>query len=217
MKKRLLFILLSVTFTVTVFMFRVSTYKSPVGTVPCGDSGLIFTITTYDGKTESGWFVRSLGHTWVSLDNQTGHSVYLRDHEVKDGEIITFSVWATTGHRGVFFNLEAEFIRAYDRYIGRQSLSIPIDESQLADIGDYIENNDRWKPGKNCSYWAMQLWNVLADDAHRLPSPLFFCTPARLQKILREFDGVETDKDFSRAEGVFFHKNGQQTELWLCS
>lgn len=48
-------------------------------TLPCKEEGLILSITTFDGKSESKPFLKCFGHTWIGLDNRTGHTVYLKD------------------------------------------------------------------------------------------------------------------------------------------
>lgn len=192
-------------------------YKPSSKTAPVAEDGIIFSITTFDGAAESEPFVKCMGHTWLSVDNRSGHSVYLNDCEIKDGECLTFSVWAISGCRGVAFNLEANFIREFDRYAGRESLSMPIEESQLQTIGEYIGNVRGWGLLQNCSYRSVQLWNALAPDELRLPTQTLLYTPGRLQKALREFDGVEIDRDFSRAGGAFFYRDGEKTEVELCA
>lgn len=66
-------------------------------TLPCEEEGLILSITTFDGKSESKPFLKCFGHTWIGLDNRTGHTVYLKDRAIPDGEMVTFSVWAVFG------------------------------------------------------------------------------------------------------------------------
>lgn len=41
-------------------------------TLPCEEEGLILSITTFDGKSESKPFLKCFGHTWIGLDNRTG-------------------------------------------------------------------------------------------------------------------------------------------------
>lgn len=65
-------------------------------TLPCKEEGLILSITTFDGKSESKPFLKCFGHTWIGLDNRTGHTVYLKDRAIPDGEMVTFSVWAVS-------------------------------------------------------------------------------------------------------------------------
>lgn len=219
MKKKVLTlrIILSLLIVVLCLWFDFNTYKPQSKSIPCEDHGIIFSITTFDGKTESKPFVRCLGHTWVSIDNQSGHSVRLKDHEIKNDEIITFSVWAVSGHRGLFFNLESNFIIQYDRYVGRQSLSINIDESKLRTIEDYIEDHHNWTLVKNCSCWAIQLWNQIVDEDYQLKTQTLVYTPQRLQKSMREYDCTETNRDFSRSGGIFYYQDGFGKEWQLCS
>lgn len=75
-------------------------------TLPCKEEGLILSITTFDGKSESKPFLKCFGHTWIGLDNRTGHTVYLKDRAIPDGEMVTFSVWAVSGLSGLLFDLE---------------------------------------------------------------------------------------------------------------
>mgnify|MGYP007027375201 CR=1 FL=1 len=75
-------------------------------TLPCEEEGLILSITTFDGKSESKPFLKCFRHTWIGLDNRTGHTVYLKDRAIPDGEMVTFSVWAVSGLSGLLFDLE---------------------------------------------------------------------------------------------------------------
>lgn len=135
-------------------------------TLPCEDEGLILSITTFDGKSESKPFLKCFGHTWIGLDNRTGHTVYLKDRAIPDGEMVTFSVWAVSGLSGLLFDLEPCYIANYGRYTGRLSLSTNIGEEQLKVIEDYMEQHDKWTVDKNCSYWSVHLWNaVVGEDA----------------------------------------------------
>ncbi len=160
MKKRILLLLIFISVLVpSVFIGHVfGTDKKQSRTIPCGNSGIIFSITTFDGKTETEPFIPCMGHTWVSVDNQSGHSV----------------------------------------------------------IEDYIDRNNRWNLFHNCSYWSIQLWNSLVDDAYQLKTPMFVYSPKSVQKSMHDFDGTAVDKDFSRAQGVFFYRDENRTELQLC-
>lgn len=210
----ILFLTLAVVFCL---WFDFNTYESQSKTIPCEDNGIIFSITTFNGDNESKPFVKCLGHTWLSVDNQSGHSVYIKDYEIKNDEMITFSVWAVSDLPGLLFNLEADYISAYGRYIGRKTLSANIEESQLKIIEAYIDQRDRWTLSKNCSYWSIHLWNEVVDEAFKLKTQTLFYTPKRLEKSFCEFDCVEVDKDFSRAGCIFCYRDGVRTELRLCS
>lgn len=197
--------------------FDFNSYENRTRTILCADEGIIFSITTFNGDSETTPFVKCLGHTWLSIDNQSGHSVYIKGHELRHDEMMTFSVWAVSDLPGLLFNLEADYIEAYGRYAGRKSLSVNIEETQLKEIEAYMDRSGQWTPGRNCSYWSVQLWNEVVDEAFALKTQTLLYTPKRLEKSLYEFDCVETDKDFSRAGHIFCCRDGVRTELQLCS
>lgn len=180
-------------------------------TLPCEDEGLILSITTFDGKSESKPFLKCFGHTWIGLDNRTGHTVYLKDRAIPDGEMVTFSVWAVSGLSGLLFDLEPCYIANYGRYTGRLSLSTNIGEEQLKVIEDYMEQHDKWTVDKNCSYWSVHLWNAVVDEEAALKIRGFVCTPEKIEQAFSAFDCVEVNKDFSRAGGIYCYKDGERT------
>ena len=97
MKKRIIAwaVLLSVCAAALGLWCSAATGKA-ARTLPCEEEGLILSITTFDGKSESKPFLKCFGHTWIGLDNRTGHTVYLKDRAIPDGEMVTFSVWAVS-------------------------------------------------------------------------------------------------------------------------
>ena len=156
-------------------------------------------------------------HTWIGLDNRTGHTVYLKDRAIPDGEMVTFSVWAVSGLSGLLFDLKPCYIANYGRYTGRLSLSTNIGEEQLRTIEAYIDREDGWTLGGNCSRWSLRLWNAVVEEDFALKTQTLVYTPERVEKALCEFDCVETDRDFSRAGDIFCLRDGVRTELALCS
>ena len=136
---------------------------------------------------------------------------------IPDGEMVTFSVWAVSGLSGLLFDLEPCYIANYGRYTGRLSLSTNIGEEQLKVIEDYMEQHDKWTVDKNCSYWSVHLWNAVVGEDAALKIRGFVCTPEKIEQAFSAFDCVEVDKDFSRAGGIYCYKDGERTELQLCS
>ena len=83
---------------------------------------------------------------------------------------------------------------------------------------------------KNCSYWSIHLWNAVVGEDAALKIRGFVCTnevcnvgaanvctPEKIEQAFSAFDGVEVNKDFSRAGGIYCYKDGERTELQLCS
>lgn len=191
-------------------------YHKAARSVKPEEGGILFTITTYDGRPEVKPFLVCLGHAWLSLDNRTDHSVCLGEIEIEAGDSLSFSVWAISGHCGVVFNLEPRFISECGRYQGRQSLSVNIGEDQLLRISEYLDRHDHWSLGRNCSFWSLSLWNEIVSEELKLKKQILLYTPERLQKAMNEFDCVEYDRDFSRAGEAFFYEEGSRRELTLC-
>lgn len=108
-------------------------------------------------------------------------------------------------------------IANYGRYTGRLSLSTNIGEEQLKVIEDYMEQHDKWTVDKNCSYWSIHLWNEVVGEDAALKIRGFVCTPEKIEQAFSAFDCVEVDKDFSRAGDIYCYKDGERTELQLCS
>lgn len=187
-------------------------------TLPCKEEGLILSITTFDGKSESKPFLKCFGHTWIGLDNRTGHTVYLKDRAIPDGEMVTFSVWAVSvGALGAAVRSGTVLYRQL-RPLHRQTVSEHnIGEEQLKVIEDYMEQHDKWTVDKNCSYWSIHLWNEVVGEDAALKIRGFVCTPEKIEQAFSAFDCVEVNKDFSRAGGIYCYKDGERTELQLCS
>ena len=193
-----------------------NTYRRKSKTIPQGDGGLVFSLNTFDGSTEGNFFVKCLGHSWISLENNLDHPIYIKDYALYPGQMLTVSVWGIGGHFGVGFNMESEFARKYGRYQGMQSLSATIDEAKLGVIEEYIAAHDYWKFTENCSYWSLHLWNAVMEDDFDMKTQTVLYTPARVQRSFAEYDCVETDKDMSHAGKAFFYLDGVRTELELC-
>ncbi|MFR9067727.1 MAG: hypothetical protein ACLVJH_13415 [Faecalibacterium prausnitzii] len=152
-------------------------------TLPCEEEGLILSITTFDGKSESKPFLKRFGHTWIGLDNRTGHTVYLADRAIPDGEMVTFSVWAVSGLSGLLHQSGTSAISSITAATPADCpLSTNIGAAQRnAGNGRTGENLDlqqkgkrgqphavRWSAGRNASGWN---WKALLTGAtHPLPS-----------------------------------------------
>ena len=140
-------------------------------TLPCEEEGLILSITPFDGKSDSKPFLKCFGHTWIGLDNRTGHTVYLKDRAIPDGEMVTFSVWAVSGLSGLLFDLEPCYIANYGRYIGRLSLSTNIGEEQLKVIEDYMGQHDKWTVDRDLHSFPTRRFPICGQKLQLLVDP----------------------------------------------
>lgn len=142
--------------------------------------------------------------------------MYLRDYEIQPGETLTVSAWGLSGHFGVAYNLEPQFVFQNGRYVGRKSVSISIDESKLGVIAEYIEKHPKWKFVENCSYWSLHLWNEVVDEPYRMKTQILLYTPTRVQKAMQEFTNLKTDIEYIGVRSAFFYEDNARTELRLC-
>jgi len=192
------------------------TYKPSSKTQNYQENQLIFTLTTFNGSTEKEPFVANLGHSWLSIENHLDHSINLNGYDVSPNETVTFSVWAVVDHFGVFFNLEANFIKSRGKYDGRMSISTNINESDLDIINDYIKNNDSWETTKNCSFWSIHLWNLVVSQEYQVKTQTLIYTPTRLMNSLLEYSDVVTNKEYNNTGDIFMMENGERMVLNLC-
>lgn len=219
MKKRYicLLVILSVIIIAAVLIFGdFNSYDKSSKAITLDESKIIFTITTFDGKTETKPFVKSLGHSWVEIDNRLSHSIFINDYEIKPGELLTISAWGIEDHFGVAYNVEPAFANKYGRYKERQSISINIDENKLKTIEQYIKDHPKWKFTQNCSYWSLTLWNEIVPDEYKLKTQTILYTPKRVQKSLGEYTCVQIDKDYNNCKNAFIYVDGERTEIDLC-
>ena len=78
--------------------------------------------------------------------------------------------------------MEPGYIRDYGRYVGRRSLSANIGEEQLRTIEAYIDREDGWTLGGNCSRWSLRLWNAVVEEDFALKTQTLVYTPERVEK-----------------------------------
>jgi len=151
------------------------------------------TIFSYDGKTEGRLGLMNLGHAFLSIENISNEEFSIANKVVSPSDTISFGTWSILKHFGVWYNVESNYIIEHNKYDGRVSITIGINEENLKTITNYILNNDTWNPLKNCSHFAITLWNLVAEQSEIIDKPIIY-TPTHLTKIIEKFDTYETNK-----------------------
>ncbi|MBE5738831.1 MAG: hypothetical protein E7354_03815 [Clostridiales bacterium] len=151
------------------------------------------TLFTYDGKGESHFGLMNLGHTFLSFENISGETMTIGGMEVVSGETIAVGTWSVASHFGIWYNLEGNYIDEHDKYNGRVSVTIGLNSEDMIKVNDFIKENDRWNPLKNCSFFALNLYNLVASETESIPTPLIY-TPTYIAKHIKAFDSYETNK-----------------------
>lgn len=160
------------------------------------DDDIIMTIYAYDGAGESRFGLMNLGHSFLSFENVTEDSMMIGNYELAAGDIVTISTWCISDHFGIWYNTESNYIKYYDKYNGRFSVSVGLKKDSLDDLKKYMSKNDTWLPTKNCTNFSVGLWNTLCAKGERLKTPLIY-TPGGLVKDIKSFTTFEKNKSIA--------------------
>ena len=95
---------------------------------------------------------------------------------------------------GVWYNVESNYIADYNKYDGRLSITTGISREDISTISQFISTHDYWNPLQNCSYFALNLWNEVAEESEKLDK-LFIYSPSGIAKQLRCFENMEENKE----------------------
>lgn len=157
------------------------------------DSVATLSIFSYNGKGESKFGIKNLGHSFLSLTNTSSSDIELCGKTLSPGEEIYFGAWSLSVHFGIWYNVESNYIEFYNKYNGRVSVDKGVTLEEIEKISDFILENDKWSPLNNCSKFAIRLWNSLATDKEKL-SENFVNTPAKLIEELKTFENYQVNK-----------------------
>ena len=179
-----------------------------------GPGSLIeLSIYTYDGNGHGIFLVPNLGHSFVSAKNVSAGSLTIGNYVLTPGEEITIGTFVQTAHSGVWYNIEAAYttIGTYQNVV---SLTIGVsDASKITAITDYIINSDYWSFTKNCTDFALDIWNIAAgEDAIEVSG--LFTTPTALQAQLMRFNEFELNRLLSVASDPSYYDG---TNLIICT
>lgn len=151
------------------------------------------TLHSYDGKSECKNFIQAYGHTFLEMTNLSNQPIEIYQYQLEPHTSVTFSWWAVDRHMGIWFNLEPWYIDLYNRYETRASVSIYIDEADLATMNAYMQENDRYSPFHNCSKMSLTCFNLVAEQEENIRMPLI-TTPNYVVSQLKQFEECEMAK-----------------------
>ena len=163
------------------------------------NSVAVLTIFSYNGKSESKFGIKNLGHSFLCLTNTTENTLTLAGKEVAPNEEVYFGARSLSVHFGIWYNVESNYIEFYNKYNGRISVDKGITQSDLEKISEFILNNDTWSPLNNCSKFAIRLWNEIADGNEKLTLNAIN-TPAKLINELKRFENFKVNKPLTHYE-----------------
>lgn len=176
------------------------------------DSIAEFSIITYDGVSESKNMLKNLGHSFLSVKNLSGNDIVVGNYILQPNDVVTFGTWSINDHFGVWYNVETNYIRFSNKYDGRISVSQNINLNELEKISKFILSHDRWNPVNNCSYFAINCWNEIADENEKLQTYLIY-KPVKLAKEIKLFSNYKINLDLSTNSKFGYFNNNHFKEF----
>jgi len=162
---------------------------------------------TFDGKKESTMGLMNLGHSFLSFENVSSEPIKIANVTVDAGETIAIGTWSIKAHFGVWYNVESNYIKDYNKYDGRISITTGVGVDDIEKISNFILSHDYWNPLQNCSYFALNFWNEIAEDGEKLDSMAIF-SPSAIANQLRAFEGMEENKEIiTESKFHYFEKD----------
>lgn len=166
------------------------------------------TLFSCDGADESRNLIQSYGHAFLALRNTGTDTIQFCGRTLAPGDVITFGWWATDGHNGLWFNIEANYIALWGRYARRVALSVTPDAGELVRVAEYALSHDIYTPFENCALRASQCFDLVAGDGLRLDAGLLV-SPGELCRLISERGGGASDIVFRPCEITY--SAGEQT------
>ncbi|MFA6661996.1 MAG: hypothetical protein WCS56_03050 [Bacilli bacterium] len=167
------------------------------------DSIAILSIYSYNGESESKYFIYSLGHSFMSIENITSSDITFFNYTLSPAELITFSWWGINRHMGIWFNMESNYINLYNRYTERYSVDTYLTETGINAIEEYMESNDYYTPFKNCAKMTVDCWNEVSPNTIDLGA---IATPSKLLTVIKKFPNFQYEKEIKLIEKIGYFK-----------
>lgn len=177
-------------------------YKADIGE---SDIALL-TLFTSNSKEEDNLGLFNLGHSFLSLENLTDNHLKLNNMSIKPKSTITIGSWPILEHFGIWYNVESNYITNHDKYDGRLSITIGIDNDDISILSNFIKDYDTWSPINNCSRFALSFWNTVASTTEYIDKPLIF-SPSYIAKELKKFDTCEINKNIKTDKTMGYFNN----------
>ncbi len=171
-------------------------------------------IYTYDGKSESKFGLMNLGHSFLSISNTSKTKIKIGNFELESNESVCVGTWSIQDHFGVWYNVESNYIRIYEKYLGRISVTKYLEEKDIETICNFIATHDYWSPIYNCSYFAINLWNSVAKESERLDTYLIY-SPSKLSSQLKTFKEFEVNKSIKTSNDFGYFKETMYVDFNL--
>ena len=172
------------------------------------------TLYTFDGKSESKWGLMNLGHAFIGIENISDEIISIYGYDINPNKSITLGTWSIWKHWGVWFNVESNYIRLHDKYNGRISITTGISLEDIDSLNEYVSERDKWSFLNNCSNFALNLWNTIAEDSEYIYKPVIY-TPSYLTEQIKIFKNHQYNKKIETTEVIGFFDDDKFIEYTM--
>ena len=193
MKKFAYFFSLIVIISACLFTGCSKSESIKVAAMPSNSVGELTIFALDNASKDSLPLLFNLGHSYLTFKNTTLAPIKIGNYSVSPNETICFGTWSISSHFGVWYNLESNYHETSNRYEGCVSVTKGITASDIEKVNEFIYSHNYWNPLKNCSYFALNLWNTVASKTEQLKKPLIY-TPKKVANQIRQFATFETNK-----------------------
>ncbi len=171
-----------------------------------------FSLFSYSDIKEDSYGLINLGHAFGVIENISDEVITIYNYELQPNETITIGTWSLSEHFGIWFNVESNYIRHNNKYNGRYSITTGINKNDITTINDFMSNHDSWGIIRNCSYFALSLWNEIAEDSEYIKErPIL--TPAYIEEEISKFENYEINREINTNDSCYYYDNDKLLEF----
>lgn len=156
------------------------------------DAAAVLTLYAFNGEAERVFGLMNLGHAFVSVKNLSARPLTLAGYTLEPDSEVSIGTWGMDAHWGIWYNAESVYL-TLGRYKGRVSLTQGLSAQDIDTLTAYLRANDTWTFFRNCSYFALDLWNLTAAPDERIDLGGLI-TPSKVHKRLSATDGSQVER-----------------------
>ena len=169
------------------------------------------TLYAFNGDSERVPGTINLGHAFISVENTSEETIKVGAMTLEANEQTSVGGWGQTAHFGIWYNIESTYM-TIGRYEGILSLTSQITEDDLNNLNSYIKDHDQWSMFKNCSYMALDMYNIVANEDSKIEINGLI-TPGKIYNVLKKTDKNELERPIENFTKVGYSADYEMTNL----
>lgn len=169
------------------------------------------TLYAFNGDSERVPGTINLGHAFISVENTSDNQIKVGAMTLESNEQTSVGGWGQTAHFGIWYNIESTYM-ALGRYKGILSLTTQITEDDLTNLNSYIKEHDQWSMFKNCSFMALDMFNIVANENSKIKITGLI-TPGKIYNVLNKTDKNELERPIENFTKIGYSADYEMTSL----